>query len=253
MGSVLEERRVSSPGTSVRPLRIGFLYGQFGEPEEWQPLIDRLPAERFDPQIIDYSRWPEWNRESLSFANWQAVAVTKLKSQDWDILVGYSLGGRLLLHLLEVAPTLAKQYVFLSTHPGLSSEDEKSARLKSDAKWADTFSNEDWSRAYALWCAQPPFGPVEKSQVASPPADLDFWIRALENFSLARQKNFETLIRENSSRVHWIVGELDRKFFEIATNLKAKNADLSVGSIEKVWHRVHRQAPGEVAQKLAGL
>jgi pimeloyl-ACP methyl ester carboxylesterase len=71
----------------------------------------------------------------------------KNKHLERNILLGYSLGGRLGLHAAYDKPGLWDEVVLVSAHPGSQSSVEKESRRQSDKEWAEKFLNLPWSAA----------------------------------------------------------------------------------------------------------
>ena len=71
-----------------------------------------------------------------------------------DILLGYSLGGRLALQAL-LAGANYKRAILVSTGLGIEDESARAARRASDEAWAQRFESEDFETVIADWNAQP--------------------------------------------------------------------------------------------------
>ncbi len=231
-----------------RYLNVGFLYGQFGRATDWdelfQALRQRLTSQKLAWRLtaVDYSRWTELQNRKLSFQLWLDTAGPKLQAENFDVLIGYSLGGRLLLNLLKQEPKLAKLFVFLSTHPGLKNEQDREARALHDQQWIRRFRTEGWAEAAKAWEAQAPFGPGQNPLPDfSEPKSLDFWLEALEAWSLANQAAFQELIHGQAEKILWIAGQRDRKFADLAASLGLASPALRVFELGNAWHRLHRQ------------
>ena len=74
-----------------------------------------------------------------------------------EILLGYSLGGRLALHAL-LAGAQYKRAIFVSTGLGIEGDDARAARRAADEAWARRFETEDFDSVMAAWNAQPVLG-----------------------------------------------------------------------------------------------
>ena len=112
------------------------LHGFLGKPSDWDFLdLQNIHAPNLHqaPQAKDFWNWAEdFNRE---------VAA----QDDAPILLAYSMGGRLALHALLQGPKLWKAAIIVSAHTGLQSEQERTARLQSDAKLAEDFLHQPWA------------------------------------------------------------------------------------------------------------
>src|SRR3954466_10003273 len=74
--------------------------------------------------------------------------------QRGEILLGYSLGGRLALQAL-LAGAHYECAIFISTGLGIDDEVARQARRASDEAWAQRFENDDWDAVINAWNAQP--------------------------------------------------------------------------------------------------
>ena len=97
------------------------LHGFLGQSSDWNKVKQDLPN-RSDFVAIDL-----FSDESLPVAELEDYAEQLSEQVDEivegkkkKIFVGYSLGGRIGLHLLQNNPDQFDHYIFLSTNPGLT-------------------------------------------------------------------------------------------------------------------------------------
>ena len=151
-----------------------------------------------------------------------------------DVLLGYSMGGRLALRLLEQQ----RFRCAIIVSAGLNAPDEE-RRLRDEA-WARRFEAEDWPSLMRDWNAQPVFGGhvVERNE-------LDY-----DRFELARQ------LREYSpavlpppqlelidTPVLWIAGERDAKYVDIAHTAVRRLPSAELWICPNAGHRVPWEQP----------
>jgi 2-succinyl-6-hydroxy-2,4-cyclohexadiene-1-carboxylate synthase len=148
------------------------------------------------PSDWDFLPWPH--------APW--VAGSSFAEAD-DVLIGYSMGGRLALQVLE-GQRFAKAVIVSA---GINAPDQE--RRKRDQEWARRFESEEWTSLTADWNAQPVFDGhvVERREEDYDRAAL---ARQLIDWSPAvlappRLELIET-------PVLWVAGERDTKYVEIA-------------------------------------
>jgi 2-succinyl-6-hydroxy-2,4-cyclohexadiene-1-carboxylate synthase len=146
-----------------------------------------------------------------------------------DTLLGYSMGGRIALRMLEIRPM--RKAIIVSA--GLNVPDEE--RRKRDEAWARRFETEDWSTLMRDWNAQPVFGGhvLGRREEDYDRAEL---ARQLREYSPAvlpppRLERIETPIL-------WIAGERDAKYVEIAKNAVARLPKAELWICPKAGHRV---------------
>lgn len=214
------------------------LHGFLGQGSDWD-------------QVKQHTDGFEWHTPNL-FASGVSDDLTfeSLKqSPGKKVFVGYSLGGRIGLSLLKKQPHLFDHYVFVSVNPGFKASDSKarSERIESDAKWADKISVSNWETFLQEWNSQSVF----KSSVNEPERsvkefDIPRLQQYLKNWSLGLQPDYSELIKENKSRITWVVGSDDTKFVDLANSLKLRNLIESYLKI-KSGHRIPFDSPKQLA------
>ncbi|MGL4473489.1 MAG: alpha/beta fold hydrolase [Shewanella sp.] len=90
-------------------------------------------------------------------------------------LQGYSLGGRIALHLAHMAPKTLLSLHLESCHPGLKNLDDKEARLAHDKLWADKLLTLPMAQFLQDWYQQAVFSDL------SPNASAQLIERRLDN------------------------------------------------------------------------
>jgi 2-succinyl-6-hydroxy-2,4-cyclohexadiene-1-carboxylate synthase len=161
-----------------------------------------------------------------------------------DCLIGYSMGGRLALQILE-RERFAKAVIISA---GLNAPDQ--ARRARDEEWARRFESEEWSSLMRAWSAQDVFGGhvVERRE-----EDVD-------RRELARQ------LREHSPAVLppprleaietpllWIAGERDAKYIGIAKTAVARLPNAVLWICPDAGHRVPWEQPELLVARLREL
>jgi 2-succinyl-6-hydroxy-2,4-cyclohexadiene-1-carboxylate synthase len=215
----------------VGPLVIWCLHGFLGRPSDWA----FLPFEHRAPDLFDH---PE---PSLPLQAARLNAIT----HDGDVLIGYSMGGRLALHALLAAdrPQYAAA-VIVSTGVGISDADQRADRLRRDALWAQRFETDPWSEVVRDWNAQPVFGghEVERSE-----GDFDRHAlgAVMRGWSPAAHPDLGSRIADLDVPILWIAGESDAPYAAIAERAAASNARITATIVQGAGHRVPWEASDE--------
>ncbi len=146
-----------------------------------------------------------------------------------DVLLGYSMGGRLALRLLEERPFRCAIIVSAALN---MPDDERRER---DEAWARRFESEEWPSLMRDWNAQPVFGGhvIERREENYDRVEL---ARQLREWSPAvlpppRLESIET-------PVLWIAGEHDSKYVEIAKTAVGRLPHAELWICPDAGHRV---------------
>jgi 2-succinyl-6-hydroxy-2,4-cyclohexadiene-1-carboxylate synthase len=147
-----------------------------------------------------------------------------------DILLGYSLGGRLALQAL-LAGANYQRAILVSTGLGIEDEAARAARRASDEAWAQRFESEDFETVMAAWNAQPVLaGPA----LVRTRADYD--PRALREWSSGALPPIASRLHELTIPTLWIAGARDSKYVAEAH----RGASLACGRVAVVDDAGHR-------------
>ena len=128
-----------------------------------------------------------------------------------DILIGYSMGGRLAMELAK--KNGFRKLILINAHPGLSDDKEREVRSQWEEEVLERLSLPEtfltWWNALPLFHADKPIDKVPSG------SDLLF-----KKMALSRQENFLPFLLEHKENVHWILGEKDPKYAALAGRLK---------------------------------
>lgn len=156
-----------------------------------------------------------------------------------DVLLGYSLGGRLALHAL-LAGARYERAIFVSTGLGVEGDDARVARRAADEEWAHRFENEDFDAVIASWNAQP---------VLAGPALVrtreDFDSRALREWSAGALPAVASRLHELTIPTLWIAGSRDTKYVMEAKRAASLTRNARAVILEDAGHRLPWELPAE--------
>jgi len=166
------------------------------------------------------------------------------------ILLGYSMGGRIALHILK---NFSDQYdfcVLLSTHSGLTNEADRFRRIEHDLSWKKKLFELSWNNFIQEWINQPVFKNDNKLYRNQTTYDLQRLACGLDQLSLGRQDDMVQVIFKNQSKIKWLVGEFDEKFIDVAHSLKQKKILSDYERILSSGHRILFDNPELVAKSI---
>jgi 2-succinyl-6-hydroxy-2,4-cyclohexadiene-1-carboxylate synthase len=165
-------------------------------------------------------------------------------------LVGYSMGGRLGLYLALHFPERFVKVVLESASPGLPTDSERLARIKSDyqisRKLIRILEQSDFDDFLQNWYSQPIFGNLKdhpkyqlmlKSRSNNNPLEIS---KSLQFMGAGYQPSLWKKIPANQIPLLLLVGENDEKFVDINTAMYYRNPSITqLQVIEKSGHNIH--------------
>lgn len=224
-----------------KPTRIVAIPGFLGQPKDWNALKkifrDKYPHIEFEALDLFSAKHP---KTEGSLEGWAKIfnEAQKSKHLERNILVGYSLGGRLALHAVYDRPGMWDDVLLVSTHPGLENDEDKKARLANDKVWADKFLHMKWKEVIKEWNAQPVFVGTHEPNRTESQFTRSTLAAALTNWSLGNQQFEPELMQQLGGRLHWFVGANDPKFIKLYDELFAKKIISEINVVPDAGHRV---------------
>lgn len=221
----------------LKPYHIHALHGFLGQPSDW-PHLDFVSKDQFHRHQLlkDFPIRP--------FSEWAERFNQKTAGDCKNIFMGYSLGGRLGLHALSKNPEQWKAAIFISTHPGLKSMEERNNRVAIDAQWAARFLTDPWNKLMNDWNAQDVFkGDALVPHREESENDRQFLSKAIKTWSLGVQNDLRTMIASLEMPILWMVGERDHKYLKLAQELKFRHPLSKLCVVSETGHRLQFEQP----------
>ncbi|MHB8417830.1 MAG: alpha/beta fold hydrolase [Myxococcales bacterium] len=236
-----------------------FLHGFAGHPDDWNEVVARLPpgTVRSAEALYGHRGHAEVEERVERFDDEVDRLVRRLGLPVH--VVGYSLGGRLALGLLTRHPHAIARATLIGCQPGLRTEAERAARLRTDAAWIDLLEREGVGRFADAWEAQPLFSSQSSlpAEVVAPPRarrrrhhPLGL-AKALRACGLGAMPDLWPGLRECRVPITLVHGELDEKFAGIAAEMAAAVPSATVISVPGAGHNPVLERPRAVASLLA--
>lgn len=172
------------------------------------------------------------------------------------VLAGYSMGGRLGLHLALFIPERVQHLVLVGASPGIDDPAERERRRRDDERLADEIERLDMACFAERWARTPVLAglPEEAARRAhedrlrNTPAGLARALRGLGTGALPPVWERLPALR---MPVTLLVGERDTKFQVIARRMASALPDGRLVIVPGAGHAVHLEEPGQVAQAIA--
>jgi 2-succinyl-6-hydroxy-2,4-cyclohexadiene-1-carboxylate synthase len=221
----------------------------------WSPVIKAL-GERYiaiAPDIRGHGSASE--REPITLQD-VIDDVDQLVEGERFTLVGYSMGGRIALHVALMLRGRIERLVLIGASPGIAEGNERDTRRQADedlAHWIETAASIErvarrWEKTPVLE-GQPPdvAAFVHANRLLCTPEGLARALRALGTGALPSAWEH---LGQLAMPVVLIVGERDEKFIAVAEEMAAAINWCEVIVVPGVGHAVHLEDPEAVASVL---
>lgn len=211
--------------------KIFALHGNLGLPEDWLALQSRFPYSQWTcPNLWEFLK----EDETLSLKEIGEIIRFEIEKMSYDLLIGYSLGGRILLQALSEMKEYKEEVLLISTNLAIS-ESLADDRLQWDQNWAQKCLDLKWNNFLDEWDSLPVF---ESDPLRVYPEDLINYkkeiSRAFEQWSLGYQDFDSYSLMQIPHSFLLLTGELDIKCTE--------NNQYWGAYLENVKHQIVPQA-----------
>ncbi len=228
--------------------RAVLVHGFLGSPEDWFDVRAQL-----NPAInCECVSLRDLGCASIALAA-EALAIQLVKNP-CDVLVGYSMGGRIALELASKQPELAPRLVLFSTSTGLHEADERNARAQQDDARAANLRLHGMVEFTRSWYELSLFAPFrahasfDRAQARRVDGDADFWSACVAGCSPGRTECREHDLARLASRTILAVGDLDDYYVALALRAARLAPTLTVEMIASAGHVLPLEAPSACAR-----
>lgn len=256
-GTVRQSYFVSGDGEPVTLLHGFTLSGR-----SWREVISLMPQGRrfIVPDLRGHgaTRIAEGERCSMDSCASDVLALWDHLGVRRSHLVGYSMGGRLALHLAAHSPERLVSLLTLGAHAGLD-EPERSARRSEDGALADRIERDGVPAFVDHWSALPIFAgqkrrgaahaaEVREQRLENEAAGLACSLRGM---GAGAMEPVWDALGHAAMPCTFVAGELDRRYVDYAHRLAGTVASGTVAWVAGAGHAAHLEAPEEFARILA--
>jgi 2-succinyl-6-hydroxy-2,4-cyclohexadiene-1-carboxylate synthase len=182
--------------------------------------------------------------------------VLRMVPDERFTLVGYSMGGRVALHVALALRGRVERLVLIGASPGIADPLERELRQSADERLADWIEHaasieqvaDRWEKTPVL-ADQPPkvVAFVHRDRLLNTPEGL---ARALRGLGTGAVPSLWGRLAELRMPVVLVVGEKDTQFTALAERMAALMHDARLVVVPGVGHAVHLEAPDAVAELL---
>jgi 2-succinyl-6-hydroxy-2,4-cyclohexadiene-1-carboxylate synthase len=133
------------------------LHGFGGTRHAWDGVSARLDTTRYRPLALDLPGHGQAASQAQPITFERCVEAVLAASPERFALCGYSLGGRIALHVALAAPERVTRLVLVSCSPGIEDDDERATRRAADHVHADELEAIPFEQFIERWRTQPLF------------------------------------------------------------------------------------------------
>lgn len=231
------------------PQYATFLHGFTQTGASWAPVLDLLstPILSSCPDAPGHGNNPDGQRSLTQYAEDIASAMQT------GVLVGYSMGARMALHVAIAHPLKVTALVLISGTPGLRTETERAVRRDSDNELADHVELVGAETFIDEWLALPMFSGLSSATIGrderlcNTPTGL---ADSLRYAGTGTQLSLWDNITQLQMPVHLISGQRDEKFTQLAQQMHGTIPHSTLNVVPHVGHTVHLENPTYTASLL---
>jgi 2-succinyl-6-hydroxy-2,4-cyclohexadiene-1-carboxylate synthase len=230
--------------------RSVFLNGFTQTGSSWCDVAERVAALGYEVAIVDV---PGHGSSARVRADLRRSADLIASTTGAATYVGYSLGGRLALHLALMYPHVGHRLCTLGATPGIVDDDERAARRAADEALAGRIVEIGVPAFLAEWTAQPLFAGLELTDAER--ADrlrntAEGLAESLRLCGTGTQVSLWERLVELNMPVLAMAGDEDTKFAAIAERIAATVPIGRFATIHHASHAAHLQQPAQVTARL---
>jgi 2-succinyl-6-hydroxy-2,4-cyclohexadiene-1-carboxylate synthase len=235
---------------------IVLLHGFGGTGRVWDGVIEHLSAERYRPLALDLPGHGEQSDATRPISFDGCVASVLERTPERFVLAGYSMGGRIALHVALAAPERVGRLVLISTTAGIEDPDERADRSARDRHLADEIDEGPIERFSERWRAQPMFAEDPPGVDRLARADQarnrpDGVAAALRGIGTGEMPPLWDRLGELSMPSTIMVGDRDVKFHALGRRMADLLADATLVTVSG-GHVLPLENPTAIADVLEG-
>jgi 2-succinyl-6-hydroxy-2,4-cyclohexadiene-1-carboxylate synthase len=225
--------------------RVVLVHGFTQTRASWMPVAEELHADGHEVIAVDAPGHGESGGLRLDLPNGaEALGATCGVAT----YIGYSMGGRLALHLAVARPELVERLVLVSSTAGIADDADRAERRAEDEARADRLERDGLEAFLTGWLAQPMFAtlPSDRAQLAARLGNtVDGLASSLRVAGTGAQRSLWSQLPGLSMPVLFVTGGLDAKFTGIAAEMASAVPRATMIGIAGAGHTVHLERPAE--------
>jgi 2-succinyl-6-hydroxy-2,4-cyclohexadiene-1-carboxylate synthase len=235
---------------------VVLLHGFAGTRHAWDLVADRLDPERYRPLALDLRGHGD-ARDARPITLDGVVADIVAQAPGRFVLCGYSLGGRVALHVALAHPERVKRLVLVASTAGIDDPEMREERRATDERLAAETERGTIEEFADRWSRMPLFAgtPATAAKVwradllRNDPKALAAVLRGLGAGTM--EPVWDRLAELDGMPVTIIVGERDGRYTAIGRRLAAALPGARLLVVPGAGHGLPREAPQAVAAAIA--
>jgi 2-succinyl-6-hydroxy-2,4-cyclohexadiene-1-carboxylate synthase len=234
---------------------VVLLHGFAGTRHGWGPVADRLDRERYRPLALDLrGHGDARDRRPIGFD--ACVADVAAAAPARFTLCGYSLGGRVALHVALAHPERVARLVLVASTAGIEDDGERARRRADDERLAEQIERGTIAAFADRWTALPLFEGTPAAAAAVWREDLErndprALAAALRGLGAGAMAPLWDRLGALRMPVTVLAGERDARYRALGERLTAVLPDARLVVVPGAGHGLPREAPGAVAAAIA--
>lgn len=227
--------------------RLVLVHGFTQTARSWDSIVDRLGA---GVETVAVDAPGHGDSADVRADLWRGAALLG-DTGGPATYVGYSMGGRLCLHLAVARPDLVERLVLVSTTAGIDDDAERAARRRSDDELAASIETEGMERFLDRWVAQPLFAALPdlglEDRRRNTVAGLASSLRLA---GTGTQQPLWDRLPALTMPVLVVAGALDTRFVALAERIAGLLPAATLAVVAGAGHTVHLEQPAAFADIL---
>jgi 2-succinyl-6-hydroxy-2,4-cyclohexadiene-1-carboxylate synthase len=243
---------VGSSHDRPRRGRLVLVHGFTQTRSSWSTVASQLSHNGFEVVTVDA---PGHGEAAGLRVDLSAGATLLGNTGERATYVGYSMGGRLALHLAVARPDLVERLVLVSSTAGIDDDDERAIRRAEDENRATDIERlgvaaflDEWLAA-PLFANLPPGATQRAARLQNTAAGLASSLRLA---GTGAQESLWPRLRSLTMPVLLVAGALDAKFTAIVEQMAALIPGAAVVVVAGAGHVVHLEQPDKFVRELRG-
>jgi len=234
---------------------VVLLHGFAGTRHGWDLVAGRLRPERYRPLALDLrGHGDARDVRPIDFA--ACTADVAAAAPERFVLCGYSLGGRVALHVALAHPERISRLVLVASTAGIEDPDLRAARRRADEELAADVEHATIAEFAERWTGQPLFA-------GTPPEAARFWradlgrndpaalAAVLRGMGTGVMAPLWDRLGELSMPATVVAGERDERYTALGRRLAAGLSGARLVIVPGAGHGLPREAPQAVADAIA--